>query len=131
MTRAVARAVPRPVVRLGAWTGAAACADRPDLPWTTDTPDLAPVLVTVMAGVCAGCPVFGSCLAYAAAEATGGYWAGADRDTLPTNNATAVPATAPAPAAAVSMSGRRRGLSPALVCRASSWWDQMPLWGAA
>lgn len=62
---------------------AAACVDRPDLPWTNDADRLRPVQVRAMGRVCGGCPVRNYCAAYATeAGVTGGFWAGRDRDSL-------------------------------------------------
>jgi len=67
--------------RDSAWMVDAACAGRPELPWTTDTAELAAGEADAMARVCQVCPARLACLAYvAAAEVTGGTWAGADRD---------------------------------------------------
>ena len=67
----------------GRWMPFAACLDRPDLPWTTDTGQLSTAQVQAMARVCSGCPVRDHCAAYAVeAHITGGFWAGSDRDPL-------------------------------------------------
>lgn len=65
----------------GHWTTRAACAGRPDLPWTTDTAGLTAGQVEAMRAVCHTCPVMFECLAAVdALDITGGWWAGADRD---------------------------------------------------
>lgn len=86
------------------WTTRAACADRPDLPWTTNTTDLHPLTVATMRDICARCPALFDCLeAVDALEVTGGFWAGRDRDpdapaSAPAPDwATTAPATVPAP----------------------------------
>jgi len=66
--------------------GRPACAARLDLPWVLDTGDLkrrhgdlhGALIVHEMRRVCAGCPVRTRC-ADAAADETGGWWAGSDR----------------------------------------------------
>jgi len=64
-----------------AWMVDAACADRPELRWITDTADLVDGEADVMAAVCATCPVRAACLAYVRASGVaGGTWAGRDRD---------------------------------------------------
>jgi hypothetical protein len=63
------------------WMVDAACAGQPQLPWTTDTAELAPGDADVMAQVCQACPARVPCLAFvAAADVTGGTWVGEDRD---------------------------------------------------
>lgn len=63
------------------WTSRAACANRPDLPWTRDMADLHPLHAATMRAVCDGCPVVFDCLAAVDdLDVTGGFWAGADRD---------------------------------------------------
>lgn len=63
------------------WTTRAACADRLDLPWTTDTADVTPWQALTMRAVCDSCPVALDCLAAVDdLGVTGGFWAGADRD---------------------------------------------------
>lgn len=64
-----------------AWMRQAACAARPELPWTTDTTDLTPAQVEAMRAVCDDCPALGDCVATVdALDITGGWWAGTDRD---------------------------------------------------
>lgn len=63
------------------WPARAACADRLDLPWTTDAADLTAWQMATMRAVCDGCPVVLDCLAAVdALDVTGGWWAGHDRD---------------------------------------------------
>ena len=63
------------------WPARAACADRLDLPWTTDAADLTTWQMAPMRAVCGDCPVVPGCLAAIdALDITGGWWAGADRD---------------------------------------------------
>lgn len=63
------------------WMHQAACVDRLDLPWITDTIDLHPGDAAAMAEVCRGCPVRDACLTYVrAVPVTGGTWAGKDRN---------------------------------------------------
>lgn len=69
--------------RLG-WMADAACADRLDLPWITDSSAVAARTVRAMRAVCDGCPVRVACASYVVtADVTGGTWAGKDRDTSP------------------------------------------------
>ncbi|GGU34170.1 WhiB family transcriptional regulator [Nocardioides albus] len=66
-----------------AWMRDAACAtpENRDMPWTTDTVDLPPVVVDVMRATCDGCAVRSACNSYALEErVSGGMWAGTDRD---------------------------------------------------
>ncbi|MDO5710307.1 MAG: hypothetical protein Q4P32_01015 [Micrococcales bacterium] len=63
------------------WTTSAVCADRRDLPWTSDTVDVTPWQAETMGVTCQGCPVRSDCLsAVDALDITGGWWAGRDRD---------------------------------------------------
>jgi len=63
------------------WTTCAACADRLDLPWTRDAADVTPWQTLTMRAVCDSCAVALDCLAAVDdLDATGGFWAGADRD---------------------------------------------------
>lgn len=84
-----------------AWMTSAACAARPDLPWTTDTTRLPRRTVTAMARVCLACPVREACAAHADTTAvTGGFWAGTDRAVeqlplFPAPATTALSGTAP------------------------------------
>ncbi len=78
------------------WTPGAACATRPDLPWTADGP-LTSDQRDAMTGVCAECPVRAACGDLAAQiTATAGWWAGTDHDTDRTHPWHIT--TAPAPA---------------------------------
>jgi len=69
------------VVDLARLGDAAACVDRPDLPWVADA-HLVEVAVRVQMGaVCAGCPVLVSCQdAAVQVGATAAFWAGTHRD---------------------------------------------------
>lgn len=63
------------------WTGRAACAAWPELPWTRDTADVHPMTLGAMRAVCENCPVASDCLAAVEDfDITGGFWAGHDRD---------------------------------------------------
>lgn len=64
-----------------AWMRQAACAGRPELPWTTDTVDVHPLTQLSMSLVCRDCAVRVECVAAVDdLGITGGWWAGADRD---------------------------------------------------
>ena len=66
-----------------AWMKDAACAapENRDMPWTTDTALLPPVVVEIMATTCDDCVVRSACNTYAVVErVSGGMWAGIDRD---------------------------------------------------
>ncbi|MCG7320809.1 hypothetical protein [Arsenicicoccus bolidensis] len=64
-----------------AWTLAAACAGRPDLPWTTDAAHVPNIAADAMRSVCDACPVVLDCLAAVdTLDVTGGWWASTDRD---------------------------------------------------
>ena len=66
------------------WMADAACADRLDLPWVTDTANLRAMTVRAMRAVCDTCPVRDACDTYVhTSVVTGGTWAGIDRDTSP------------------------------------------------
>jgi hypothetical protein len=68
------------VVRDHWWMTRAACATRPDLPWTRDGHLVHPDARTGMAAVCRDCPVLARCDAYAASTlASAGFWAGSFR----------------------------------------------------
>lgn len=90
-----------------AWMAGAACARRPDLPWTTDTADVSAWDAATMRTLCQHCPVLFDCLdAVDYLGVTGGWWAGRDRDPY----AVDLP---PAPAWAVEwvpVRTRRRGV---------------------
>lgn len=113
MTHRDAAADPGAVFDLGpapAWASRAACADRGDLPWTTDTAALAATLprararrvVAAMARVCAECPVRVECAAHAEAiGAVGGWWAGTDR------SATQLPLWTDVPTSRGAVTGER------------------------
>ena len=63
------------------WMRHGACLTAQALPWTTDEADAPSVLVELMQGTCAVCPVRLACAAYADREGiTGGWWSGEDRD---------------------------------------------------
>lgn len=63
------------------WSGRAACADRLDLPWTTDAADVTAWQAATMRAICADCPALFDCLAAVDdLDVTGGWWAGTDRD---------------------------------------------------
>ena len=65
-----------------AWMEHAACTtkEKRGLPWTTDASETPTVLVELMQGTCADCPVRLACDAYAlSTKASGGWWAGVDR----------------------------------------------------
>lgn len=64
------------------WMTDAACATREsrDLPWTTDTALLPPVVVEIMKDTCDDCVVRSACNSYAFKRVSGGMWAGIDRD---------------------------------------------------
>lgn len=62
------------------WMTRAACALRPDLPWTEDAHRVEDEIREVMAGICARCPVRGYCRRYAnKSYASAGFWAGGFR----------------------------------------------------
>ena len=66
------------------WMQAAACADRPRLPWLNDAEDVQPWNRLVMAAICDACPVRARCTSFVTdAEVTGGFWAGAHREDVP------------------------------------------------
>jgi hypothetical protein len=63
------------------WMVDGACLPRTDLPWTADVHHLRPSDRTVMASVCADCPVLVLCDRFAAgARVTAGFRAGWARD---------------------------------------------------
>ena len=69
--------------RAASWMDRAACANRPDLPWTLDAADVTPWQAASMRAVCDACPVLFDCLAAVDdLDVTGGWWAGNDRDPL-------------------------------------------------
>lgn len=71
-----------------AWMRKATCA-RVDLPWTTDSTRVPPVLVRLMEEACARCPVLRERGEYVAAyRVTGGWSAGQDRDPKNSANST-------------------------------------------
>ena len=63
------------------WMTAAACTNRPDLPWIGDVETTTTSDRLAMAAVCAGCPVLAACDRFATEQdMTGGFWAGTPRD---------------------------------------------------
>lgn len=66
---------------MSSWNNRPACADRLDLPWTSDSVDVTEWQALTMAAVCQTCPARFECLdALDALDVTGGWWAGVDRD---------------------------------------------------
>lgn len=83
-------------VDLARWVDAAACADRPHLPWVQDAHLVTGTDRAQMAAVCAGCPVLARCQdAAVQLEATAGYWAGTPRDAEVLEPAQVEPVQAP------------------------------------
>lgn len=76
------------------WNNRPACADRLDLPWTSDSIDVTQWQAVTMAAVCETCPAMFECLAAVdALDVTGGWWAGTDRDPMAVDPTAAVPVT--------------------------------------
>lgn len=76
------------------WESSAACADRLDLPWTSDRADLTDWQAASMTAVCQACPALLDCLAAVdTLGVTGGWWAGTDRDPLAVDPTSLVPLT--------------------------------------
>ncbi|WP_426563799.1 WhiB family transcriptional regulator [Angustibacter sp. McL0619] len=69
-------------VAMSRWVNKAACADLPQLPWTSDSDLVSQAEQDEMTSVCSECPVRARCAAAADRyEATAGFWGGLQRDT--------------------------------------------------
>lgn len=65
------------------WIASATCGRLPSLPWTDNPQRVPEVVLEIMRGVCARCPVLEDCAAFVEdGHVTAGFWAGSSRDHL-------------------------------------------------